>query len=541
MSLTKVSYSMIEGSPFNILDYGADPTGATPSTSAIQAAIDAAGAAGGGVVIVPEGTYKISELTFGTNNNVILQGQSSGISYGNAKTTCVLNCVTGVYAIKFPDTSSYCQIRDLAIQSNGVVNTTLPYTISTPGVEYGVVIETGSTVMQDVTVYGFQYGCSIVNGGNSNIFNQCSFIWNTRVGFGCTPGNASAFALYHPNLTAPSVFLASTVWSMTDCVIRRNGWGVILRDGAPRCYGNLIESNLFGAVLCWVGSLDTGVSGNWVNTYLENNWISFSPTATTWYDAAIVGNSYCKNNTGTYIALTDNASNALSDFGYQITIGSGSSGTAAGPAYINFVFGGGTLTSDQKGVFIKQGLLNTFDNFGFSGGDQTNLIRLGYPSGGFQANATHIYNLNGTYPTSLSNRTMLVRSERTYSDGGLTATAGYYRGLAGNLVYPATPAPVTVTGTAYDARPFPEQSSFIVNPSGAFIIDFRPASETTYSGGGGRWLFIKTIAAQTVSSGSSDVVPITGGAAGTAILPATAGAWAMLQSDGTNWVIMAKG
>ena len=49
---------------------------------------------------------------------------------------------------------------------------------------------------------------------------------------------------------------------------------------------------------------------------------------------------------------------------------------------------------------------------------------------------------------------------------------------------------------------------------------------------------IKTIQAQTVVSASSNVVPLVGGAAGTAILAATAGKWATLVSDGTNWVIM---
>lgn len=39
MSLTKVSYSMIQGTPINVLDYGADPTGSNDSTAAIEAAI----------------------------------------------------------------------------------------------------------------------------------------------------------------------------------------------------------------------------------------------------------------------------------------------------------------------------------------------------------------------------------------------------------------------------------------------------------------------------------------------------------------------
>lgn len=55
----------------------------------------------------------------------------------------------------------------------------------------------------------------------------------------------------------------------------------------------------------------------------------------------------------------------------------------------------------------------------------------------------------------------------------------------------------------------------------------------------GRKVRVKTIAAYTVISASSNVVPLAGGAAGTAILAATAGKWAELVSDGTNWVIMA--
>lgn len=64
MSLTKVSYSMINGAYVNVLDYGADPTGATPSDSAFQAAIDAAA---GRVVYAPAGTYRINtQLTYNT-------------------------------------------------------------------------------------------------------------------------------------------------------------------------------------------------------------------------------------------------------------------------------------------------------------------------------------------------------------------------------------------------------------------------------------------------------------------------------------------
>lgn len=53
MALTKVSYSMITGSPANVVDYGAVADNTTDSISAIQSAIN-----GNAVVYLPEGIYR---------------------------------------------------------------------------------------------------------------------------------------------------------------------------------------------------------------------------------------------------------------------------------------------------------------------------------------------------------------------------------------------------------------------------------------------------------------------------------------------------
>lgn len=67
MSLTKVSYAMINGEFVNVLDYGADSTGTDDSTSAIQAALDT-----GTSVYIPKGTYKItSSLQLSTNGQIV--------------------------------------------------------------------------------------------------------------------------------------------------------------------------------------------------------------------------------------------------------------------------------------------------------------------------------------------------------------------------------------------------------------------------------------------------------------------------------------
>lgn len=75
MALTKVTYSMIQGAPFNVVDYGADPTGAVDSTAAIQAA---ATAANGNTVFLSEGTYLVSgTITFPQGTSVIGVGRES--------------------------------------------------------------------------------------------------------------------------------------------------------------------------------------------------------------------------------------------------------------------------------------------------------------------------------------------------------------------------------------------------------------------------------------------------------------------------------
>lgn len=83
MSLTKATYSMLDGAVVNVFDYGATGDGVTDDTAAIQAAIDYLNPyvysspmnyqQGGGVVFLPRGNYLVSS-TIRIPNNVILVG-----------------------------------------------------------------------------------------------------------------------------------------------------------------------------------------------------------------------------------------------------------------------------------------------------------------------------------------------------------------------------------------------------------------------------------------------------------------------------------
>ena len=119
----------------------------------------------------------------------------------------------------------------------------------------------------------------------------------------------------------------------------------------------------------------------------------------------------------------------------------------------------------------------------------------------------------------------------TFTDNGTPSAAT--TAISGQF-FPVESIGVPVTVTA----------DYTVGRTDTTVINNRAATNTltlpSAAANRGRLLNILTIQAQTVVSVASDVIPITGGAAGTAILAAADGAWATLQSDGTSWQIIAS-
>lgn len=100
---------LVNGPVFNVLDHGADPTGATDSTDAIQATINAAQTAGGGVVFLPEGEYRVSRPQ---NRNHALRISRSNIVLRGAgpDRTHIINTTTAMRSasviLVFPETAN---------------------------------------------------------------------------------------------------------------------------------------------------------------------------------------------------------------------------------------------------------------------------------------------------------------------------------------------------------------------------------------------------------------------------------------------------
>lgn len=90
--------------------------------------------------------------------------------------------------------------------------------------------------------------------------------------------------------------------------------------------------------------------------------------------------------------------------------------------------------------------------------------------------------------------------------------------------------------------PVTKTANFTVAAGETWLINNKSGSSCTVtlptpSASTGRVLHFQNYQAQTLVSASSNVVPLAGGSAGTAILQAVAGANATLVSDGTSWIM----
>jgi len=169
MSLTKATYSMISGACVNVLDYGADPTGATDSTAAIALAI-----AAGQRIEFPIGTYKCNiDLTGAEGKHIIGQTQGQG---GTGAGT------TGVRLIPQDNTKPVIDVADNAIDvvlENLFLDSQLSgtYTYTGIGIRFQAANPTfvWRCAVRHVFIRGFQDGLVLDCDINQSEIFDCDF------------------------------------------------------------------------------------------------------------------------------------------------------------------------------------------------------------------------------------------------------------------------------------------------------------------------------------------------------------------------------
>lgn len=177
MSLTKATYSMIEGAPINVVDFGADPTGSADSTTAFNDALDA-----GNSIYVPTGTYTISSISI-PNKQVSIHGDGANSTVLNTSGSVGVD----IQHVANDYSSRFSHIKDLKIVAAAGTTALRINNLGTHlsnvvcrggaiGIEYNCGV---ASMWESVVAYGSTYGLAIreatYNLGSQNVVWLCNF------------------------------------------------------------------------------------------------------------------------------------------------------------------------------------------------------------------------------------------------------------------------------------------------------------------------------------------------------------------------------
>ena len=252
MSLTKVSYSMIQGSCINAADYGFSTTASgIVNKTALNAAIAAMVATGrGGIIQLPTGNFTVDPTITITGDHITLQGWGNAMEYGPTNVSgTVLAFTAGTVGINatFIDAASagsYTVIKDLTVAGSGLLET-------------GIKID-GMVTMQGVQVGECtNHGIHITNFANMTSLQNCSVINNV----GTDPDLGIG-------LLIDTVTGGNTPITLYNFLCRSNNRGVIIQDCQLLLWdGGVSESNTKEGLL-----LRKIIGGNLNNIKIQSVW-----------------------------------------------------------------------------------------------------------------------------------------------------------------------------------------------------------------------------------------------------------------------------
>lgn len=462
------------------------------------------------------------------------------------------------------------------VTASGVI-TVAPSTGLTDG-QYLIGIAT-----EDIAVNGFGLvqNFGVLSGINTNAFSEGDFLYYDPT----TPGGLTNTQPTAPNVKATVATVITKSASVGAIMIRVSTGSILGGTDSNVQFSGLADNNLISydaTAQYWKNITPSNINYGFTSTRV----IFASSTGTLTTDAGFTYNSTTNtlnsdnaafSGATQTLAAIANITNDNGGYGSRIetTVNtSNSSVTTYGSLnYGNLNLSGGTGSSLRNTQY--QATINITNS---ASGFVRNLIPTASiegssPTGtlteysGVQIPATSYSGITGTpviaitayYGLNVANQgsvTAGVTKTTSYgvfvaAQSGATNTwavysAGGSNAFVGETRFGATTAPVNtvdITGSLGRGAPVTKTGNFtlaatenwiIVNNAGSTTVTLPAASSWT-----GREVTFKTIQAQTLVSASSNVVPSTSATAGTAVLPATDGAWATLVSNGTNWVIMA--
>lgn len=472
MSLTKISYSMIQGAQYNVLDYGASPSNTASQNNAAFAAAVTAAKVNGGTVYIPEGTY--------TYDSSIIIDDPSVQLLGDGLDATILNFTGNSHAIVIGDDggNAYGKFSQFKI-------------VGTNAAKSGIRV-TGVT------------NCLL-----DNIYIR-GFIGAFTGGGGTIPGSGGACGVWVNTRNLTGGFVLSL--RIENCIIETNFTGVDFTGTAIgatndiRIVRNRIRDAKGGyQIYAYI----TSVNWTFEENVFEAQWASNPALVIAKGNIISVSKNYFESVTSAPCIVFNDPLDANVNV-TTVTVSNNSFVTSVPYAHAIEWYG-----NNNVGALVS-------NNY-FSGYTYALKLTGTYAGMIVEANnylATAISNFGGIYYNCrFEDGTTDITFKTTVRGGMWLAQGGFGTTYA------------TTTNTTYQV---PIGACRIVYTGSGASVFTLPAATA------GRELLITNQTANTITSASSNVVPIGGGAATTAILAGTVGKWATLVGDGSNWQIMAS-
>ncbi len=260
MTLTKATYSMIDGASANVLDFGADPTGVADSRDAIVNAILTDKA-----VYFPAGTYKIaSSIDFGAIANSTSIEIRNVVLYGEGAYKSIITYTgTGTMLIggtNGPASGGYIQslnMQGLSVRGTGVQGSGTPATF---GLFTGVPsVFAGTNSTQKMAFWEFEAPSTI---------SECEFaFWGTVIEFKFGYNATLSNNYFSYNNLCLNIGNATTSITIDTNIFQRNAIGIgLFQASLIRIVNNVLQGNYAG---CDIVAYNWNQQVNILRNYFE--------------------------------------------------------------------------------------------------------------------------------------------------------------------------------------------------------------------------------------------------------------------------------
>lgn len=264
---TTSTSSMANMGWYNVVDYGADPTGVSDSTSAIQAALTAGA---GKVVYFPPGVYKVSS-TLTPQASTHIMGAGSTPSSSVASSTKILF------------TSTNTPLFNVNVDKVIIENMQLSQSGTAVSGNYGIIVGTSAVSgrYDNLLIQGFYVGMDVTGGGGSNDLNRVEITNSQSNGFvshfaqgywtNCSAINNKGHGFYFTTGTG-----GSSPWVYGGGAFGNGGWGYYA-DAEITSIVNVWPNNDSQGEIAIVPSYYAAYAGSVVNAVVQ--WAGDNPNS----------------------------------------------------------------------------------------------------------------------------------------------------------------------------------------------------------------------------------------------------------------------